>query len=170
MMVLRNGQQVEFSLNAEGDLVQTSTFLTQGGWEAPLQNFLLPLGEDDRIIVEDSNSGLARQMVRRYEAIREEEAAAAKRAEEDAAWEAEGRKVAQEVVAGQVAAMDDHILEAFRTGLHRDRRDLVNLYTGADRKTKIADLDLVIGAVEEEQAKRAGLASSADILASFAAL
>lgn len=98
------------------------------------------------------------------------EAAAAKRAEEDAAWEAEGRRVAQEVIAGQVAAMEDHILDAFRNDLHRERRDLVNVYTGADRKTKIADLDLVIGAVEEEQAKRAGLASSADILASFAAL
>lgn len=169
MMVLRNGQQVEFSLNAEGDLVQTSTFLTQGGWEAPLQNFLLPFG-DDRIIVEASNSGLARQMVGRYEAIREEEATAAKRAEEDAVWEAEGRRVAQEVVGEQVAAMEDHILDAFRNGLHRERRELVNLYTGADRKTKIADLDLVIGAVEEEQAKRAGLASSADILATFAAL
>lgn len=169
MKVVRNGQQVEFSLNAEGDLVQTSTFLTQGGWEAPLQNFLLPLGED-RIIVEASNSGLARQMVGRYAAILEEEAAAAKRAEEDAIWEVEGRKAAQRIVADQVAAMEDHILDAFRNDLHRERRDLVNLYTGADRKQKIADLDLVIGAVEEEQAKRAGLASSADILAAFAAL
>lgn len=91
-------------------------------------------------------------------------------AEEDAIWEAEGRKVAQAIVADQVAAMEDHILDAFRNDLHRERGELVNLYTGADRKTKIADLDLVIGAVEEEQAKRAGLASSADILAAFAAL
>lgn len=96
------------------------------------------------------------------------EIAAAKRAEEDAIWEAEGRRVAQRVVAEQVAAMEDHILDAFRNDLHRERRDLVNAYTGADRKQKIADLDLVIGAVEEEQAKRAGLASSADILATFA--
>lgn len=95
------------------------------------------------------------------------EIAAARRAEEDAIWEAEGRKVAQRVIAEQVAAMEDHILDAFRNDLHRERRDLVNLYTGADRKTKIADLDLVIGAVEEEQAERAGLASSADILATF---
>ena len=87
------------------------------------------------------------------------------RAAEDAVWEAESRKVAQEVAAEQAAAMDDHILDACREGLHRERRDLVNLYTGADRKTKIADLDLVIGAVEEEQAKRAGFASSEDILA-----
>lgn len=96
------------------------------------------------------------------------EIAAAKRAEEDAIWEAEGRRVAQRVVAEQVAAMEDHILDAFRNDLHRERRDLVNAYTGTDRKQKIADLDLVIGAVEEEQAKRAGLASSADILATFA--
>lgn len=172
MMVLRNGQQVEFSLNAEGDLVQTSVFRNQASMEMPVKNFLLPLpeGDTDRIIVVASNLGLARQMVARYLAIREEEAAAAKRAEEDAIWEAEGRRVAQRVVAEQVAAMEDHILDAFRNGLHRERRELVNLYTGADRKTKIADLDLVIGSVEEEQAKRAGLASSADILATFAAL
>jgi hypothetical protein len=97
-------------------------------------------------------------------------AAAAKRAEEDAIWAAEGKRVARRVMAEQVAAMDDHILDALRISSHNDRRNLVNLYNEADRKERIEEVDMIIGAIEEEQAKRAGLASSNDILASFPAV
>lgn len=175
MMVLRNGQQVEFVLSEDGDLVQTSTFRAQAGFVLEVQNFLLPMGED-RVIVVASNLGLARQIVTRYMAIREEEAAAAaaaeaaRRAEEDAAWAARGRMAAREQVAQQIAEMDDTVLDLLRESLHKDRRNLVNLYIGEDRKERIAETDLIIGVIEEEQAERAGLASSEDILAAFAAL
>lgn len=164
MKVLRNGQQVEFILSAEGDLVQTSTFRAQAGFVLPVKNFLLPMGDDDKIIVMASNLGLARQMVRMH--IAEQERVAA----EDAVWAAEAHRIAQRVVAEQAAAMEDHILDAFRNDLHRERNELVNLYTGADRKAKIAEVDLFIGAIEEEQAKRAGLPSSEEILAAFAVI
>jgi hypothetical protein len=97
-------------------------------------------------------------------------AAAAKRAEEDAIWAAEGKRVARRVMAEQVAAMDDHIIDALRTSAHNDRSNLVNLYLGADRKERIEEVDMILSVIEEEQAKRWGLASSADILASFPAV
>lgn len=168
MKVLRNGQQVEFALSADGDLVQTSTFFTQGGTEMALRNYLLPLGEDDKIIVVASNLGLARQMVAMYQAtVAEEAAAAAKRAEEDAAWEARGRMAAREQVAQQVANLDDATLDLLREQAHARRSLLVNLYTGEDRKTLIAEEDLIIGVIEEDMAERRGLASAEDILAAF---
>lgn len=164
MKVLRNGQQVEFILSAEGDLVQTSTFRAQAGFVLPVKNFLLPMGDDDKIIVMASNLGLARQMVRMH--IAEQERVAA----EDAAWESRGRMAAREQVAQQVANLDDNILDAMRESAHTRRRNLVNLYIGDDRKALIAEEDLIIGVIEEEQAERAGLASSEDILAAFGAL
>lgn len=171
MKVLRNGQQVEFSLNAEGDLVQDTPFLAQAGFEMEVRNYMLPLssGPADRIIVHAAGLGLARQMVRMYQAtVEEEAAAAAKRAEEDAAWAARARLAAREQVAQQVANLPSATLDALRESAHADRSNLVNLYIGADRKERIAETDLIIGVIEEEQAERAGLASSEDILSSFA--
>lgn len=168
MKVLRNGQQIEFSLNAEGDLVQGTPFLSQGGFVIEVRNYLMPLGDDDKIIVIAANPGLARQMVAMYQAtVEEEAAAAAKRAEEDAAWAARARLAARDQVAAQVSGLPDAILSALRDSAHADRRNLVNLYVGADRKERIAETDLIIGVIEEEQAVRAGLASSEDILAAF---
>jgi hypothetical protein len=77
MKVLRNGQQVEFSL-IEGTLVQETVFHSQAGIEMQVKNFLLPLG-DDRIMVVASSPGLARQMVRTH--VAEQEAAAKSEAE-----------------------------------------------------------------------------------------
>lgn len=168
MKVLRNGQQVEFSLNQDGDLVQDTPFLAQAGFEMQVRVYFLPLGDDDQIIVHAANAGLARQMVRMYQAtVEEEAAAAAKRAEEDAAWAARARLAARDQVAAQVSGLPDAILSALRESAHADRRNLVNLYIGADRKERIAETDLIIGVIEEEQAVRAGLASSEDILAAF---
>lgn len=105
------------------------------------------------------------------------EVRAARRAEEDAAWEAGAAEVrarieqeqaeARAEVARQAAALPDALLNAMREALHADRRNLVNLYVGANRKERIAETDLIIGVIEEEQAVRAGLASSEDILAAF---
>lgn len=92
---------------------------------------------------------------------------AARRAEEDAAWAARARLAAREQVAQQVANLPSATLDALREVAHADRRNLVNLYIGADRKERIAETDLIIGVIEEEQAVRAGLASSEDILAAF---
>lgn len=91
----------------------------------------------------------------------------ARRAEEDAAWASRGRLAAREQVAQQVANLDDETLDAMRETFHADRRNLVNLYIGEDRTERIAETDLIIGVIEEEQAERAGLASSEDILAAF---
>lgn len=91
----------------------------------------------------------------------------ARLAAEDAAWEARGRMAARERVAEQVANLDDNILDAMRESAHTRRRNLVNLYIGEDRKALIEEEDLIIGVIEEEQAERAGLASSEDILAAF---
>ena len=73
----------------------------------------------------------------------------------------------REEVKGQIVTLDDATLDALRTLAHTDRSNLVNLYLGEDRKERIAEQDLIIGIIEEEQAERAGLASSEDILASF---
>lgn len=172
MKVLRNGQQVEFSLNDEGDLVQETPFLAQAGFEMQVRAYFLPFGDDDHIIVHAANAGLARQMVLMHtaelERIAAEDAAEAqKRAEEDAAWEAAGKLAARDQVARQVSALPDTTLDALRQAAHTDRDNLVNLYTGADRKERIAETDLIIGVIEEEQAVRSGLASSEDILAAF---
>ncbi len=59
------------------------------------------------------------------------------------------------------------ILDILRDTAHAERRELVNLYTGQDRAERIASIDRVIGIIEEEQAKRSGLASVEDILAAF---
>lgn len=189
MKVLRNGQQVEFFLNEEGDLVQIGQFFTQGGTVMQIRNYLLPFGDDDKIIVVAANLGLARQMVAMHTAtlqeekeaaevraqIEQEEAAALaewdaakpKRDAEDEAWAARGRMAAREQVAQQIAALPDATLSALRDSAHADRDNLVNLYIGADRAEKITETDLIIGVIEEEQAVRAGLASSEDILAAF---
>lgn len=95
---------------------------------------------------------------------------AARLAAEDAAWESRGRMAARERVAEQVANLDDNILDTMREQAHTRRRNLVNLYIGDDRKALIEEEDLIIGVIEEEQAERAGLASSEDILAAFGAL
>jgi DNA repair protein RadC len=95
---------------------------------------------------------------------------AARLAAEDAAWEARGKMAARERVAEQVANLDDATLDLLREQAHTRRRNLVNLYIGDDRKALIEEEDLIIGVIEEEQAERAGLASSEDILASFGAL
>lgn len=84
---------------------------------------------------------------------------------EDEAWEARGRMAAREQVARQMEKLDDSTLSVLRESAHADRHNLVNFYSGPNREENLAELDLVIGAIEEEQAKRAGLASSADILA-----
>lgn len=158
MKVVRNGQQVEFSRNAEGDLVQNSTFRNQASMVMPVKNFLLPLpeGDDDKIIVVASNLGLARQMVLRFVA----EQASAKAERDEAAAEAKAL----------VARVSDETLDLLREQAHGDRRSLVNLYVGADRAERITRIDRIIGAIEEEQAERAGLPSSDEILAAFAAL
>lgn len=96
--------------------------------------------------------------------------AADRRAEEDAIWAAEGKRAARRIMAEQVEQMEDHILDALRTSAHGDRSNLVNLYIGSDRKERIEEVDMILSVIEEEQAKRAGLASSADILASFPAV
>lgn len=158
MKVVRNGQQVEFSRNAEGDLVQTSTFRNQASMVMPVKNFLLPLpeGDDDKIIVVASNLGLARQIVLRF--VAEQAAAKAERA----AAAAEAKAL--------VARVSDETLDLLREQAHGDRRNLVNLYVGADRAERIARIDRIIGAIEEEQAERAGLPSSDEILAAFAVI
>jgi len=104
------------------------------------------------------------------EAPEADAAEAARRAEEDAAWASRSRMAAKEQVAQQVAEMDSTVLDLLRESLHKDRRNLVNLYIGDDRKERIAETDLIIGVIEEEQAERAGLASSEDILAAFSAI
>lgn len=88
-------------------------------------------------------------------------------AEEDAAWAARAHMAARDQVAAQVSGLSDAILTALRDAAHADRSNLINLYVGADRKERIAETDLIIGVIEEEQAVRAGLASSEDILAAF---
>lgn len=171
MMVLRNGQQIEFSLNAEGDLIQDTPFRAQAGFVIQVRNYLLPLGDDDKIIVVAANPGLARQMVAMFLAtVAEEEAAAlaAKRAEEDAVWEAAAHRSARGSIAAQVAEMDDSVMNLLLTQAHARRSNLVNLYTGDDRKALIAEEDLIIGVIEEEFAERRGLASSLEILQAFA--
>lgn len=161
MKVLRNGQQVSFEVNESGDLVQRTEFRNQASMIMPVKNFLLPMGDDDKIIVVASGLGLARQMVRMH--IAEQERVAA----ENAAWESRGRLAAREQVAQQVANMEDEMLDLIREAAHARRRNLVNLYIGEDRKALIEEEDLIIGVIEEEQAERAGLASSEDILAAF---
>src|SRR3546814_4417138 len=74
---------------------------------------------------------------------------------------------ARERVAEQVANLDDATLDLLREQAHTRRRNLVNLYIGDDRKALIEEEDLIIGVIEEEQAERAGLASSEHILASL---
>lgn len=76
----------------------------------------------------------------------------------------------REQIASQVFLLDEVRLDSIRNLLHSERTALVNVYTGADRKERIAEADLIIGVIEEEQATRSGLMSSADILASFPAV
>lgn len=101
------------------------------------------------------------------EEVTVEDTEAAKRAEEDAVWEARGRMAAREQVAQQVANLDDATLDLIRESAHADRRNLVNLYIGENRKERIAETDLIIGVIEEEQAKRAGFASSDDLISAL---
>jgi hypothetical protein len=71
-----------------------------------------------------------------------------------------------------VKSFSDKLLNDLRNSAHMDRANLVENITGytiPERSEKIMHVDTIISVIEEEQARRSGLASSGEILAAFGA-